>query len=132
MHSRFTAHPPSDCIGCPALATWMPLGNTGIAHASATTYRFNMQPHTRLCDVRNQAHDLIDHLNRIFDAGIRSGMYVFGQVITGDDTDNGDDDQFLAPYLQSAPHAAYDFPLFNPVRNAFGTCQHATIGGSGI
>ncbi|MBL9197874.1 hypothetical protein VB151_08655 [Xanthomonas fragariae] len=42
-------------------------------------------------------HITFDHLNRIFDAGIRSGVYAFGQVITGGDTDSGDDDQFLAP-----------------------------------
>ncbi|CAD1788066.1 alpha-amylase [Xanthomonas arboricola pv. juglandis] len=64
-------------------------------------------------------HMSFDHLNRVFDAGIRSGVYVFGEVITGGGTGNGDYDQFLAPYLQSTPHAAYDFPLFNAVRNAF-------------
>ncbi|WP_184354562.1 alpha-amylase family protein [Xanthomonas euroxanthea] len=64
-------------------------------------------------------HMSFDHLNRVFDAGIRSGVYVFGEVITGGGTGNGDHDQFLAPYLQSTPHAAYDFPLFNAVRNAF-------------
>lgn len=64
-------------------------------------------------------HMTFDHLNRVFDAGIRSGVYVFGEVITGGGTGNGDYDQFLAPYLQSTPHAAYDFPLFNAVRNAF-------------
>lgn len=64
-------------------------------------------------------HMTFDHLNRVFDAGIRSGVYVFGEVITGGGTGNGDYDQFLAPYLQSTPHAAYDFPLFNAVRNAY-------------
>ncbi|QHG86110.1 alpha-amylase [Xanthomonas cucurbitae] len=64
-------------------------------------------------------HMSFDHLNRVFDASIRSGVYVFGEVITGGGTGNGDYDQFLAPYLQSTPHAAYDFPLFNAVRNAF-------------
>ncbi|OOW82657.1 alpha-amylase [Xanthomonas campestris pv. vitiswoodrowii] len=64
-------------------------------------------------------HMTFDHLNRVFDAGIRSGVYVFGEVITGGGTGNGDYDQFLAPYLQSTPHAVYDFPLFNAVRNAF-------------
>lgn len=64
-------------------------------------------------------HMSFDHLNRVFDAGIRSSVYVFGEVITGGGTGNGDYDQFLAPYLQSTPHAAYDFPLFNAVRNAF-------------
>ncbi|AZU11941.1 alpha-amylase [Xanthomonas phaseoli pv. phaseoli] len=64
-------------------------------------------------------HMTFDHLNRVFDAGIGSGVYVFGEVITGGGTGNGDYDQFLAPYLQSTPHAAYDFPLFNAVRNAF-------------
>lgn len=64
-------------------------------------------------------HMSFDHLNRVFDAGIRFGVYVFGEVITGGGAGNGDYDQFLAPYLQSTPHAAYDFPLFNAVRNAF-------------
>lgn len=64
-------------------------------------------------------HMSFDHLNRVFDAGIRSGVHVFGEVITGGGSGNSDYDQFLAPYLQSTPHAAYDFPLFNAVRNAF-------------
>ncbi|MEQ4576373.1 MAG: alpha-amylase family protein [Gammaproteobacteria bacterium] len=63
-------------------------------------------------------HMAFDHLNRVFDAGIRNGVHVFGEVITGGGAGNGDYDRFLAPYLQQTPHAAYDFPLFNTLRNA--------------
>ncbi|WP_369934124.1 alpha-amylase family protein [Xanthomonas tesorieronis] len=64
-------------------------------------------------------HMTFDHLNRVLDSGIRSGVHVFGEVITGGGAGNADYDQFLAPYLQATPHAAYDFPLFNSIRNAF-------------
>ncbi|KAB7773532.1 alpha-amylase [Xanthomonas sp. LMG 12462] len=64
-------------------------------------------------------HMTFDHLNKVLDAQVRSGVMVFGEVITGGGSGNSDYDQFLAPYLQATPHAAYDFPLFNSVRNAF-------------
>jgi alpha-amylase len=63
-------------------------------------------------------HMTFDHLNRFFDAGILSGVHVFGEVITGGGSGNSDYDQLLAPYLQQTTHAAYDFPLFNTLRNA--------------
>lgn len=63
-------------------------------------------------------HMTFEHLNSVFDADIRSGVHVFGEVITGGGAGTSDYDQFLAPYLQQTDHAAYDFPLFNTLRNA--------------
>lgn len=64
------------------------------------------------------------HLNQIFTSTIKSGMYVFGEIITGGGSGNLDYDRFLSPYLNATDHKAYDFPLFHSVRNAF------SIGGS--
>ncbi|WP_156170534.1 alpha-amylase family protein [Luteimonas sp. FCS-9] len=63
-------------------------------------------------------HMTFEHMNRVFDAGIRAGAHVFGEVITTGGAGTGDYDGFLAPYLAQTPHGAYDFPLFNALRNA--------------
>lgn len=63
-------------------------------------------------------HMTFEHLDRVLDAGIRADMHVFGEVITNGGAGSGDYDRFLAPYLAATDHAAYDFPLFNALRNA--------------
>lgn len=64
-------------------------------------------------------HMTFDHMNRVLSADIKSGMHVFGEVITNGGAGSGDYDGFLAPYLANTDHGAYDFPLFASIRNAF-------------
>lgn len=59
------------------------------------------------------------HMNRVLTADIKTGMHVFGEVITSGGSGSSEFDRFLAPYLQSTDHAAYDFPLLNSIRGAF-------------
>jgi len=59
------------------------------------------------------------HMNRVLTADIKSGMHIFGEVITSGGSGSSEYDRFLAPYLQSTDHAAYDFPLLNSTRGAF-------------
>lgn len=59
------------------------------------------------------------HMNRVLTADIKSGMHVFGEVITAGGSGSGEYDRFLAPYLQATDHAAYDFPMLNSIRSAF-------------
>lgn len=60
------------------------------------------------------------HINAVFDADIKSGVNVFGEVITSGGAGTTEYDNFLAPYLNDTGHNAYDFPLFSSMRNAFG------------
>ncbi len=64
-------------------------------------------------------HMPISHLNNVLTADIKSGVYVFGEIITGGGSGNSEYDRFLQPYLQNTNHAAYDFPLHTTIRNAF-------------
>ena len=59
------------------------------------------------------------HLNQVLTADIKSGMHVFGELITSGGAGSGEYDNFLAPYLRDTDHSAYDFPLFNSIRSAF-------------
>jgi len=59
------------------------------------------------------------HINGVLTADIKSGMYVFGEIITGGGSGNGEYATFLQPYLQNTDHAAYDFPLQAQLRSAF-------------
>lgn len=59
------------------------------------------------------------HINAVFDANIKSGMHVFGEIITSGGAGTNEHDAFLAPYLNDTGHAAYDFPLFEQIRQAF-------------
>lgn len=59
------------------------------------------------------------HLNQVLNPDIKSGMHVFGELITSGGAGSGEYDSFLAPYLRDTDHAAYDFPLFNSIRSAF-------------
>lgn len=58
------------------------------------------------------------HINQIFTSSIKSGMHVFGEVITGGGTSTSEYQKFLGPYLNDTDHDAYDFPLLNAMRNA--------------
>lgn len=69
-------------------------------------------------------HMPFSHLNSVLNADIKSGVYVFGEIITGAGAGNLEYDRFLQPYLQNTNHAAYDFPLQNQLRGAF------SVGGS--
>lgn len=65
-------------------------------------------------------HMTIWHINEIFTSSIKSGMYLFGEIITSGGAGNNEYDSFLAPYINYTDHKAYDFPLFNSIRSAFG------------
>ena len=60
------------------------------------------------------------HMNAVLTPTIKSGMHVFGEIITGGGAGELEYDRFLAPYLSGTDHAAYDFPLLATIRNAFG------------
>ncbi len=60
------------------------------------------------------------HINAVFDNDIKNGVNVFGEVITTGGAGSNEYDSFLAPYLNDTGHNAYDFPLFNSMRSAFG------------
>ncbi|WP_027670013.1 alpha-amylase family protein [Rheinheimera baltica] len=60
------------------------------------------------------------HINQIFTSTIKNGMYVFGEIITSGGAGNNEYNSFLSPYLANTDHKAYDFPLFNTIRSAFG------------
>lgn len=59
------------------------------------------------------------HINAVLTSAIKSGTYVFGEIITGAGAGEIEYDRFLAPYLQQTDHSAYDFPLQNQIRSAF-------------
>lgn len=65
-------------------------------------------------------HMTIWHINEIFTSNIKNGMYLFGEIITSGGAGNNEYDSFLAPYINYTDHKAYDFPLFNSIRSAFG------------
>ncbi|MFO0124080.1 MAG: alpha-amylase family glycosyl hydrolase, partial [Inhella sp.] len=51
------------------------------------------------------------HMNAVLTSTIKSGMHVFGEIITGGGAGETEYDRFLAPYLSGTDHGAYDFPL---------------------
>lgn len=59
------------------------------------------------------------HLNRVLTADLKSGVHVFGEIITSGGAGNVEYDRFLSPYLRDTDHGAYDFPLFAAIRSAF-------------
>lgn len=59
------------------------------------------------------------HLNRVLTADLKSGVRVFGELITSGGAGTAEYDRFLAPYLRDTDHGAYDFPLFSAIRSAF-------------
>ncbi|MCG7497522.1 alpha-amylase family protein [Vibrio sp. Of7-15] len=58
-------------------------------------------------------------INQVFTPDIIAGLHVFGEVITSGGKGSNDYHSFLEPYLNNTNHAAYDFPLFASIRNAF-------------
>jgi alpha-amylase len=60
------------------------------------------------------------HINQIFTSSIKNNMHVFGEVITNGGAGEVEYDRFLKPYLDATGHSAYDFPLFQTIRHAFG------------
>ena len=60
------------------------------------------------------------HMNAVLTSTIKSGMHVFGEIITGGGAGELEYDRFLAPYLSGTDHGAYDFPLLATIRSAFG------------
>lgn len=66
--------------------------------------------------------DAIKHItermiDNIADGDLIAGSYLFGEVLTGSDRD---EDVFLDPFLKETWISAYDFPLFQTIREAFG------------
>jgi len=59
-------------------------------------------------------------INAVFTPPIKSGVHVFGEIITGGGAGELEHDRFLKPYLDGTDHGAYDFPLFAQIRAAFG------------
>ena len=60
------------------------------------------------------------HINAVFDANIKNGVHVFGEIITTGGAGTAESDNFLTPYINATGHSAYDFPLFAQLRSAFG------------
>jgi alpha-amylase len=58
-------------------------------------------------------------LNRIFTPELRSGMHVFGEIITYGGKGTSEYDIFLASFLRETSFAAYDFPLLDTLKKAF-------------
>lgn len=63
-------------------------------------------------------HMPVSHINAVFTPAIKSGVHVFGEIITSGGAGNPEYDRFLAPYLRDTDHGAYDFPLFESIRSA--------------
>lgn len=64
-------------------------------------------------------HMPLSHINAVLTPEIKQGVHVFGEVITNGGAGDSEYNGFLAPYLNGTDHAAYDFPLFGSIRNAF-------------
>ena len=65
--------------------------------------------------------DAIKHItermiDNFADGDLIAGKYLFGEVLTGSDRD---EDIFLDPFLRETWISAYDFPLFQTIREAF-------------
>ncbi len=67
-------------------------------------------------------HMTADHIRRVFSSDLIGNKRVFGEIITGGGAGNLDYDRFLAPFLRDMPSnfGAYDFPLLNSMKRAFG------------
>ncbi len=65
-------------------------------------------------------HMTLSHINSVLTPTIKSGVHVFGEVITGGGSGESEYERFLKPYLDGTDHGAYDFPLFAQIRGAFG------------
>jgi alpha-amylase len=68
----------------------------------------------RIDAIKHMTERMIDNFA---DSEPISGKYLFGEVLTGSDHE---EDVFLDPFLQETWISAYDFPLFQTIREAFG------------
>ncbi|MGY0216403.1 alpha-amylase family protein [Endozoicomonadaceae bacterium StTr2] len=64
-------------------------------------------------------HMSLNHIKRVIAGDIGQGMHVFGEIITSGGAGNAEYTNFLKPFLERSDFGAYDFPLFNSIRNAF-------------
>jgi alpha-amylase len=64
-------------------------------------------------------HLTVEHIKQVFTEEITEGLHVFGEIITDGGATKQEYELFLEPYLQETRLAAYDFPLFNTVFDAF-------------
>lgn len=64
-------------------------------------------------------HMKMAHVNALFSSDIKSGVHVFGEVITSRGSGDAEYSSFLQPYLNQTDHGAYDFPLHGSLREAF-------------
>jgi alpha-amylase len=103
-------------------------GDVGLPDLKNTSYVISQQQEylrqLKLLGVKGFRIDAAKHMpigqiNSVLTADIKSGMYVFGEIITGGGAGELEYDRFLQPYLQNTDHAAYDFPLQTQIRNAF-------------
>ncbi|MFK0570820.1 alpha-amylase family protein [Endozoicomonas sp.] len=69
-------------------------------------------------------HMPLEHINQVVTPDIKHGMHIFGEIITSGGAGSSEYDRFLKPYLEGTDFAAYDFPLFSSLFNAF------NVGGS--
>ncbi|MFY2507309.1 alpha-amylase family protein [Vibrio pectenicida] len=74
--------------------------------------------------IRGFRIDAVKHMSQyqidqIFTNAIIQDMHIFGEIITSGGKGKHDYEAFLAPYLNSTSHSAYDFPLFASIRKAF-------------
>ncbi len=74
-------------------------------------------------------HMPLSHINAVLTPEIKSGVHVFGEVITNGGAGDSEYSGFLLPYLNGTDHGAYDFPLFGSIRNAlrFGGSMNALV-----
>lgn len=103
-------------------------GDTGLPDLKNTSYVISQQQEylrqLKIIGVKGFRIDAAKHMpisqiNAVLTSDIKSGMYVFGEIITGGGVGSLEYDRFLQPYLQNTNHSAYDFPLQTSVRNAF-------------
>lgn len=65
-------------------------------------------------------HMTLSHVNALFAPPLIGARPVYGELITGGGTGNGEYELFLRPWMQQTTLGAYDFPLFHRMRTAFG------------
>ncbi|WP_234496325.1 alpha-amylase family protein [Vibrio maritimus] len=64
-------------------------------------------------------HLTLEHIKKVFTKDITEGMHVFGEIITDGGATEEEYELFLQPYLEETRLAAYDFPLFKTIFDAF-------------
>ncbi|SON52367.1 Alpha-amylase (fragment) [Vibrio tapetis subsp. tapetis] len=64
-------------------------------------------------------HMTLEHLAKVWVPEITQGMHIFGEIITDGGATKEEYELFLQPYLEQTRLAAYDFPLFSTIFNAF-------------